>query len=764
MAYTHSPLAHTLVEEGYPVRSRGLVMQWLGPELKVWSKTDQAGLRLNRTAAHIWLRCDGQAKVGELVNRFQRRYREQAGVVAADIHQALADLQGRGLLNTLAEPQEVRPLVEVGFAGFGSDLLPEDNYFLWMLTHRFDVLLAAPEQGPPDLLFYRTPPKQPFDRHRVDRRKTFMVAVCADGRPPAFSECDFSFSADVVTGRFAEQHCHLPLWSFHLDWENYRKSATTFSDQALPAQCSPEQVCNRFHDALLRLLSGEPEASPGPSALTPDPGTATGPAATCVTHKRLTIGMSTYDDFDGVYFTIQSIRIYQPEVTADTELLILDNHPEGGCAQALRKLAENVPGCRYVPFTEVRGTASRDFIFREAQADYVLCVDSHVLPAPGSIARLIAFLDKHPDCRDLLQGPLVYDDLVRISTHFEPVWSAGMYGKWGTDDRGKAADNEPFEIGMQGLGMFACRKDSWLGLNPRFSGFGGEEGYLHEKFRQAGRRTLCLPFLRWTHRFLRPLGASYRNVWEDRIRNYHIGFQELGLDTSAIDEHFSSWLGAETYGRIRGDVYEELTNPFFYFDAIYYINLDSALERRQAIQERFAQLGIGHRVRRFSAVETPESHHIGCALSHRRIVERAKQQGLQNVLIFEDDAVFLDETLPALGRSVEELKRLPWQVFHLGGHKWQHRFPKAPGCRFLENPCTELTCSHAVAYHHSVYQKILDDLPDEKIAMRQWLSTYGGIDQYLRGIDGRYLASPVVSSQPPLLAQEDPASRDRFTI
>ena len=33
----------------------------------------------------------------------------------------------------------------------------------------------------------------------------------------------------------------------------------------------------------------------------------------------LTIGMATYDDYDGVYFTTQAIRLYHPEVTEETQ-------------------------------------------------------------------------------------------------------------------------------------------------------------------------------------------------------------------------------------------------------------------------------------------------------------------------------------------------------------------------------------------------------------------------------------------------------------
>ena len=46
---------------------------------------------------------------------------------------------------------------------------------------------------------------------------------------------------------------------------------------------------------------------------------------------------------------------------------------------------------------------------------------------------------------------------------------------------------------MQGLGLFACRGEAWPGINPRFRGFGGEEGYLHEKVRQNGAASCAIP-------------------------------------------------------------------------------------------------------------------------------------------------------------------------------------------------------------------------------------------------------------------------------
>ena len=159
-----------------------------------------------------------------------------------------------------------------------------------------------------------------------------------------------------------------------------------------------------------------------------------------------------------------------------------------------------------------------------------------------------------PDSGDLLQGPLMYDDLHRIATHMEPRWRAGMYGVWECDPRAADPAADGFDIPMHGLGLFACRRAAWPGFHPQFRGFGGEEGYIHEKIRQRGGRTLCLPFLRWLHRFHRPLGPPYMNRWEDRMRNYVIGFNELGLDTTEMEAHFAELLGAETSTRIFTDI------------------------------------------------------------------------------------------------------------------------------------------------------------------------------------------------------------------
>lgn len=257
---------------------------------------------------------------------------------------------------------------------------------------------------------------------------------------------------------------------------------------------------------------------------------------------KLTIGMATYQDFNGVYFTVQALRMFHAAALRDCEILVIDNSPDSADGTMTREFLASLGGgesVRYIAAPEVVGTsAPRDRVFREARGQAVLCLDSHVLITPGALDSLLEYYAAHPDCRDLLSGPMLYDNLQQLSTHFADEWRAEMWGTWATDPRGLDPSGEPFEIPAMGLGLFTCRKDAWLGFNEKFRGFGGEEFYIHEKFRQAGAKCLCLPFLRWGHRFGRPAGTPYPITRWNKIRNYVLGHLELGLPLDRIKEHF----------------------------------------------------------------------------------------------------------------------------------------------------------------------------------------------------------------------------------
>ena len=272
--------------------------------------------------------------------------------------------------------------------------------------------------------------------------------------------------------------------------------------------------------------------------------------------RKLTIGMATHNDYDGVYFTIQSIRMFHPEILDDIEFVIIDNDPKGKSGNAVRNLTDWIrEPFQYLPFTNHQSSTIKNKIFELADTPYVLCIDCHVMLEAGSLRKLIDYYDANLDLGNLLQGPLVYDDMRSVSTHFDfSKWSSHMWGQWATDDRGNDPNGGSFEISGNGCGLFSARKDSWLGFNKNFRGFGGEEGYIHEKYRKNGKKVICLPFLRWLHRFERPNGATYPNSLKDRFRNYLIGFRELDLDTTELFKSFKDVVSKEEIEKIEEEI------------------------------------------------------------------------------------------------------------------------------------------------------------------------------------------------------------------
>lgn len=257
---------------------------------------------------------------------------------------------------------------------------------------------------------------------------------------------------------------------------------------------------------------------------------------------------------------------------------------------------------KYVPFDASGGTTqTRERIFAEAAGEAVLVMDCHVLPFPGAIQGLLNYYRQHPTCMDLISGPLFYDPLVGWDTQFNDVFRSEMWGVWGGAWRcgcspqgkkftvvparpgilrcsemldqlrpagecplckkeipaelvehawqeqllqvgyqpcGGRRDEEPFEIPAMGLGLFSCRRDAWLGFHPHFREFGGEEMYIHEKFRQAGRKVICLPDLPWWHKFQRVGGPKYGFTKLGKVRNLVLGHEEIGRPLDRIRSHF----------------------------------------------------------------------------------------------------------------------------------------------------------------------------------------------------------------------------------
>jgi hypothetical protein len=255
--------------------------------------------------------------------------------------------------------------------------------------------------------------------------------------------------------------------------------------------------------------------------------------------RQLTIGMPFYRDWPGLWATIQSIRLNHWEVADQIEIVVIDNDPSGKPNEAgehnhsfkARQLCERI-GAKYEHFTTVAGTAAaKGRVFDLATAPWVLVMDCHVLLPNGVLWELLNYTRANPDSLDLLQGPCIGDGGVDdiVGTHMREAWGSLMYGQWSVDERVK--QGEPFEIPMHGCGLFACRKSTWPKFHPLLRGFGPEEWHIHQRIRRNGGRALCLPWLKWCHRFGNPDGTKPPGLSHgERLRGHLITWLDTGND------------------------------------------------------------------------------------------------------------------------------------------------------------------------------------------------------------------------------------------
>jgi hypothetical protein len=284
------------------------------------------------------------------------------------------------------------------------------------------------------------------------------------------------------------------------------------------------------------------------------------------------------------------------------------------------------------------------------------------------------------------------------------------------------------------MGLFACRKEAWLGFSPRFAGFGWEEGYIHEKFRRAGQRTFCLPFLRWIHRFgPHPKGVTYPLSWKDRIRNLIIGHWELGLNADSAKEHFREVLGTEMFARVADEIDDEMSSPFFEFEVAYYVDTEGDPLLWDDVLKRLKSLGI-HRPRRFVNVDATKPSTMNRVLGHQAIVQFAERTRLQSVIVFENVDALPALARPAVAQSIKELRHTSWSIFAIAGTE-DGGGPSQNGLERYDDVGAGKT--YAIAYHCRAFQDVIDRLSsaDDGVGSRA-----GSLESYLRGIGGEAFA------------------------
>lgn len=162
------------------------------------------------------------------------------------------------------------------------------------------------------------------------------------------------------------------------------------------------------------------------------------------------------------------------------------------------------------------------------------------------------------------------------------------------------------------------------------------------------------------------------------------------------------------------------------------INLDKRSDRLAAFTREFEREAPGQILERFSACTSDIAKNsvvngrIGCLLSHRRVIEMARDRGLEYVVTFEDDVTLV----PGAGRqwldAIEQLKHRPWQLLFLGLNT------QGPVLREKANlyRVSRSVALHAVVYHRRSYERILRCLPATEQEALPFVARHKAVDVF----------------------------------
>ena len=132
-----------------------------------------------------------------------------------------------------------------------------------------------------------------------------------------------------------------------------------------------------------------------------------------------------------------------------------------------------------------------------------------------------------------------------------------------------------------------------------------------------------------------------------------------------------------------------------YFDKIYCINLDRRTDRWEECQKIFSKHNL--EVEHFSAVDgSKENYGLGYpfdselagAISHTKVIEKARELNLKNVLILEDDVDFIDNLEELFTKFIDIVPK-NWDGILFGGNH-------VGGYTHLNNDIVKINRSYAL--------------------------------------------------------------------
>lgn len=180
-----------------------------------------------------------------------------------------------------------------------------------------------------------------------------------------------------------------------------------------------------------------------------------------------------------------------------------------------------------------------------------------------------------------------------------------------------------------------------------------------------------------------------------------------------------------------------------FFREAFYINLDRRSDRRQSFEDQMKSVGLEGWAQRISAFPYHKGlhakpdcdqcdKHAACGLSHQHIIKYAKDKGLDNVLILEDDIAFYNEGdkpgINIIEDSLTQLSSIPnWDIIHLSAFAITNSLELvAPNLI----KCNTFLTGHAYGVSSRAYDKLLQYNPLTDCAIDGWMGQRHSIEKY----------------------------------
>ena len=155
-----------------------------------------------------------------------------------------------------------------------------------------------------------------------------------------------------------------------------------------------------------------------------------------------------------------------------------------------------------------------------------------------------------------------------------------------------------------------------------------------------------------------------------------------------------------------------------YFDRVRIISLPERTDRRKRVTRELERIGLplaGEHVSFFDAIRVteaasfPTAGYRGCFLSHATVLREAVRDGVERLLVLEDDVVFHPQFGDLEANSVHRLTQCPWGIALLG--YVSDTLPTSPGL----HPCPRSTTgTHMYAVARDVLPRLsawFDEVP-----------------------------------------------------